>query len=232
MEPPPTAPEPGTLSIDIWSDVMCPFCYLGDAHLELALQDFEHRDRVRVTYHSYLLAPDLPEGTSMPMHEMLAQQKGVSVEQARQMDEPLIARGTQAGVVYAMDEVVSSSTRRAHELSHLAQAHGKGREMMQRLFRAYFTEGRVLDDVDVLSGLAEDVGLDRAKAAAALQERTWRQAVEDDMATAQQLGISGVPFFVLQNKYAVSGAQPPETMLSALRGVWEELADESGSPRS
>lgn len=211
---------------------MCPFCYLGDAHLELALRDFEHRDRVRITYHSYLLAPDLQEGTSLPMHEMLARQKGIALEQARQMDGPLIVRGAQVGVDYAMDEVVASSTRRAHELSHLAQAHGRGREMMQRLFRAYFTEGRVLDDVETLVELAEEVGLDRERTAAALRERTWRRAVEDDVAAAQQLGITGVPFFVLQSRYSVSGAQPPETLLAALRGVWEESAEKPASASS
>lgn len=227
MDSPLSAPEPGTLSIDIWSDVMCPFCCLGDRHLELALEQFEHRDAVRVLYHSFLLAPELPEGETMPMIQMLAEHKGMSLEQIHEMHRPLIARGREVGIDYAVDDVISSSTRRAHELGHFAQARGRGPEMMRRLFRAHWSEGLNLDDVDVLVRLAEEVGLDPEQARTALQERTWQRAVEDDLTVARSLGVQGVPFFVLDSRYAVSGAQPPEVLLEALGTAWAASAEGS-----
>ena len=227
MESPLSAPEPGTLSIDIWSDVMCPFCCLGDRHLELALEQFERRDAVRVLYHSFLLAPELPEGETMPMIQMLAEHKGMSLEQIHEMHRPLIARGREVGIDYAMDDVISSSTRRAHELGHFAQARGRGPEMMRRLFRAHWSEGLNLDDVDVLVRLADEVGLDPEQARTALQERTWQRAVQDDLTVARSLGVQGVPFFVLDSRYAVSGAQPPEVLLAALRTAWAASAEGS-----
>lgn len=229
MDSPLSAPEPGTLSIDIWSDVMCPFCCLGDRHLQLALEQFEHRDAVRVVYHSFLLAPEFPEGRTMPMLEMLAQHKGMSREQVEQMNHPVIERGREVGIDFAMDRVQSSSTRRAHELSHFAQARGKGREMMQRLFRAYFSEGKVLDDIDVLVALASEIGLEPEQARSALHERTWREAVQDDLTVARSLSVQGVPFFVLGSRYAVSGAQPPEVLLEALRSAWAVVVEDTNA---
>lgn len=227
MDPSAEHPETDLLSIDIWSDVMGPFCRLGDRHLELALEEFEHRDAVQVVYHSFLLAPDFPEGESMPMTKMLAGEKDIPPEQVEQMNRPVIERGREIGLDFAMDRAVASSTRRAHELGHFAQARGLGRPMMQRMFRAYFAEGEVLDDVSVLVRLAGEVGLDPEQARAALRERTWRRAVEDDLTVARRLGIGGVPFFVLGSRYAVSGAQAPEVLLEALRTAWEARGTES-----
>lgn len=215
------APQ-GRIKVDIWSDIMCPFCYMGDALLEQALDTFEHRDAVDVEYHSFLLQPDLPVDTALKMDDFLATTKGFPREQATAMNAQVAARGKQVGLDYRFDLAIATNTRRAHELSHFAKREGRQHEMIQRLFRAYFTEGVSVGDRDTLANLATDIGLDRTAAAASLASGEFADAVEADIQDARRLGIQGVPFFVFNGKYAVSGAQPVETFTQVLTTVWNE----------
>jgi predicted DsbA family dithiol-disulfide isomerase len=215
------------LVIDVWSDVMCPFCYMGDALLERALEQFPHASRVEVRYHSFLLMPQLTEDAPMDLMDLLAAEKGFPREQAAAMHEQIAERGRQVGLDYRFEQAKAVGTRTAHQLSHFAAGHGKQHEMVQRLFQAYFTDGLNVADHQVLADLAAEIGLDRDAALAALRAEEFAEAVEDDIRQARQLGITGVPFFVFAGKYAVSGAQPVEAFLQALETSWNETV---GSP--
>lgn len=217
--------------VDIWSDIACPFCYLGDTHLALALERFPHRGNVEVRYHSYLLMPELAADTKVGMNELLASKRGMPPEQAAAMNAQISERGAAVGLEYRMQDAIATNTRAAHRLSHFAATRGKQHEMMIRLFEAYFAEGKFVGDYEVLSTLAAEVGLDRAEALAALESGAHETEVDVDLAQAQQLQITGVPFFVFDGKYAVSGAQPVEGFVQALETAWSTRSDGALPPR-
>lgn len=212
------------ISIDVWSDIMCPFCYIGDTVLEQALSRFEHRANVDIRYHSYQLMPELPADQPVDLARTLSESKGMSIEQANAMNQQVAERGAQVGLNFRFDRAQTINTRQAHELSHFAEQHGRQHELMIRLFQAYFTDGQNVGDVDTLVDLAAEVGLDRDAARAALNSGEYSAAVDADIQEARAMGISGVPFFVFNRKYAVSGAQPEEVFLRALEAVWSEAA--------
>lgn len=216
----------GRLVVDVWSDVVCPFCYMGDTLLNQALEQFPHASGVEVRYHSFLLMPDVAEGAE-PVNpsDYLAAKHGIPREQAVAMNDQVTERASRLGLEYHLDRAQTVSTRTPHQLSHFAAAHGKQREMIQRLFQAYFTEGLVLSDHEVLADLAAEVGLDREAALAALASGEFADAVEADLDQARQYGINGVPFFVFGGRYAVSGAQPLELFRQALETSWNETVD-------
>lgn len=210
------------LVVDVWSDMMCPFCYMGDALLAQALEKFPHKANVEVRYHSFLLMPELSSDVPIDLNETLATKRGVSREQAAAMNAQFAARGREVGLEYRFDRALTVNTRTAHQLSHFAAAHGKQHETIQRLFKAYFTDGLNLADHQTLGDLAAEVGLDRDAALAALASGEFADAVEADLQQAREIGINGVPFFVFAGKYAVSGAQPAEVFLQALDKSWNE----------
>lgn len=203
-----------TIRIDVWSDVMCPFCYLGEAHLRQAVE--RTGADVEVTYHSFQLMPDLPPGTATSPAELLETLRGIPRAQAEAMNEQVTARAAEAGLEYHLDAALATNTLDAHRLLHLAAERGVQRALAVRLFEAYFTEGRHLGDHEVLADLAAEVGIDRDDALEALRTGAFADAVEADVRQARELGISGVPFFVLDGRYAVSGAQPVEVFEQAL----------------
>ena len=210
------------ITVDVWSDVMCPFCWMGDRHLELALEEFSHRDDVKITYHSYQLMPDYPENSPLPSAEAVAKQKGMPVEQFKQMNDGVAQRGAEVGLDYNFDQALTVNSRRAHRLSHFAEQQGVQHELMQNLFKAYFTDGKNVEDREVLADLAVEVGLDRDEALANMDNEDLDHAVQADINQALQIGVQGVPFFVFNNKYAVSGAQPQQVFQQALETVWGE----------
>ena len=210
-----------TLTVDIWSDVMCPFCYLGDSILEEALQEFPHRDHVEVRYHSFQLSPELSD-QPISQHEHLGDR--FPAEQLDAMHEQFNSRGTGYGIAFNFDTAKIVNTHKAHELAHFAQAAGKGHDMNLRLFKAHFTDGVNVADTDALVTLAEEAGLDGAAAREALDSGKHVSDVDGDIARARTLGITGVPFFVFAGQYAVSGAQPKEMFLQALNTAWNEIA--------
>ena len=208
------------VTVDVWSDVMCPFCLIGDTLLDQAADAAEHP--VDIRYHSFQLQPDLPADRPQPVLDMLVAAKGITREQAEAMDAQITARGAEVGVTFRQDLAQAVNTRDAHRLSHLAAEHGLQHAVIRRLFEAYFTEGRNVADHEVLADLAAEAGLDRDAALAALASDAHAQDVDEDVETARRLGIHGVPFFVVDGKYAISGAQPLEVFQRALATAWAE----------
>jgi predicted DsbA family dithiol-disulfide isomerase len=212
------------LKIDVWSDVMCPFCYMGDALLAKAIEQFPHAEHVDVRYRSYQLMPGLPVDSDVNATEILVRAKGIPRAQAVAMNAQVEARAAKLGLEYHLDKALVVNTRAAQRLSHFARREGKQHELMIRLFRAYFTEGKHLGKYEVLAGLAADVGLDRARALEVLETGAFEDEVAADQRRGRDIGISGVPFFVFDDKHAVSGAQPVGTFLEALDTAWNAKA--------
>ncbi|WP_299573349.1 DsbA family oxidoreductase [uncultured Williamsia sp.] len=210
------------LTVDIWSDIACPWCYLGTRRFETALAEFDGRDDVVVTHHSFELAPDTPVDFDGSEVDFLVQHKGLPAAQARQMLAQMTETGAQDGVRYDFDALRHTNTRKAHEVLHLAKADGLQRELVDRMFAAYFAEGRHLGGDEDLADLAAEVGLDRDEVLIALEEGTYADAVTADIEQAREYGITGVPFFVLDGRYGISGAQSPEVLRSALEQVRAE----------
>jgi predicted DsbA family dithiol-disulfide isomerase len=201
------------MQVEVWSDVVCPWCYIGKRRLESALEQFPHRDHVEVVWRSFQLDPSVPEGQTHPTLPALAAKYGRSVEEMRGMQAHVEEVAAGEGLKYHLADGVSGNTLLAHELLHLAAEHGLRNELKERLLHAYFEEGRPVFDVDSLVSLGAEVGLDEVEARAALTDRRFLSAVHQDAATAQALGATGVPFFVVDRKYGAAGAQPAELLL-------------------
>ncbi|MCY1145040.1 DsbA family oxidoreductase [Actinoplanes sp. Pm04-4] len=216
------AAEP--ILIDVWSDVVCPFCYLGNAILKEAIEQHPHGSSVQVRYHSFQLNPGFPVGEAVLADDYLAQQYGMPKAQIEASHAQLSARGAQSGLDYQFPKSMMINTLDAHRMIHLAKAHDQEPAMVDRLFRAEFTDGLNLADHGVLADLAADLGLDRAEALKALETKAYEQDIRADLSRARELGISGVPFFVFDNKRAVSGAQPVELFRQALDVTWQDRA--------
>jgi predicted DsbA family dithiol-disulfide isomerase len=212
------------VQVEIWSDVVCPWCYLGKRHFEQALERFPHRDEVEVIYRSFELDPFAPPGVTTPTVERLASKYGLGLEQAREAQRQMEERAAQAGLTFRMADLRSGNTRDAHRLLQLATARGRQAEMAERLYRAYFTDQASIFDHASLAGLAADAGLDRDEALAVLAGDEYSRAVDADEEVARSFGISGVPFFVIDRRYGISGAQPAETIAAVLERVWAETA--------
>ena len=218
------------LSVQIWSDVQCPWCYIGKRKFEAALAELAAdpaAPQVEVVYRSFELAPDTPvdfEGTPV---DYLSQRKGIAPEQARAMIDRVSGIAESVGLDYRYDDIHQTNTVLAHELLHFAKAHGKQLELKERLLRAYFTEGRHIGRADDLAELAAEVGLDHDEAQAALTEHTYLPDVKADMAQAVAYGIQGVPFFVIDDRYGISGAQETGHFVAALRQAAAERAEAS-----
>ncbi len=216
------------LSVQIWSDVQCPWCYIGKRKFEAALAELAadpEAPQVEVVYRSFELAPDTPvdfEGTPV---DYLSQRKGIAPEQARAMIDRVSGIAESVGLDYRYDDIHQTNTVLAHELLHFAKAHGKQLELKERLLRAYFTEGRHIGRADDLAELAAEVGLDHDEAQAALTEHTYLPDVKADMAQAVAYGIQGVPFFVIDDRYGISGAQETAHFVAALRQAAAERTE-------
>jgi predicted DsbA family dithiol-disulfide isomerase len=215
------------MKIEIWSDIMCPFCYIGKRHFEKAMETFAGKDDVQVEWKSFQLNPDMKTEPGKSINEYLAEHKGWSIEQAKQANQYVTGMAAKAGLTYDMDRAVVANSFDAHRLIQLAKASGKGDEMEERLFKAYFTEGKNIGDHSTLADLAADAGLEKQRAVEVLNGHEFAEAVDKDIYEAQQIRVSGVPFFVLNNRYAVSGAQPAEAFAGALDQAWKEWKQES-----
>ena len=216
------------IKIDVWSDIACPWCYIGKRNLENGIAEASSDPdgpRVEVTYHSFELSPDTPVDFEGDEVSYLADHKGVPREQAREMIDRVTDVAAAAGLTYRYDLLQHTNTVKAHELLHHAKHNGRQLEMEERLMAAYFTEGKHVGRIDELVQLAEEVGLDPVDTRAALESERYLPAVRADQAQAQTYGINGVPFFVIDGKYGVSGAQPPEAFAQIARQVWAERAE-------
>ena len=215
------------LQVELWSDVAGPFCWLGKRRFELALDSFEHADEVRVAWKSFQLDPSTRTDPAIRSHERVAKKYGIPPEQARKNHERLAAAGRAVGLSYDFDRIVVANTFDAHRLLQLAGAKGKHDEAEERLFRAYFSEGKNVDDRATLLELGVEIGLDPETTAAALAGSAYADAVRADITEASELGITGVPFYVVDRTWAISGAQEPDTFLQALRDIWQQREESS-----
>jgi predicted DsbA family dithiol-disulfide isomerase len=210
------------MQVEIWSDVVCPWCYLGKKRFERALADFEHGDQVQVVYRSFELDPTAPHGVTTPTVELLAEKYGMNPSEADKAQRQMEERAAADGLTFRMAGLRSGNTRDAHRLLQLAKEAGLQSELMERLQRAYFTDQESIFDHATLTRLATETGLDRDDVAAVLASDRYTDHVETDERMAQALGATGVPLFVIDRKYGISGAQPPETIASVLEQVWDE----------
>ncbi len=210
------------MELEIWSDIACPWCYIGKRRFEAALAEFEHRDDVRVTWRSFELDPAAPPEREGDRAERLAEKYGMTVERAREMERNLTETAAGEGLDFRFDIARSGATFDAHRVVHLAAEHGLQDAMKERLLRAYFTEGDLMSDHDTLVRLASEVGLDADEVRAMLAGDRFAAEVRDDERTAAQFGISAVPTFVVDRALGASGAHPPEALLQLLHQGWEQ----------
>lgn len=201
------------LDVQLWSDVVCPWCWIGEARLRLALQQTGLLERTRITVRSYQLDPSARRGPTIPL---LAAKLGKTIEQTREMVGQVHDLGAELGLEMNFDTSVSAPTADAHQLIHLARRTGQDLELTQRLHRAHFTDGADLADHGVLVHAAGDIGLDEGEAEAVLRSGAFATDVLADRQEADRLGVRGVPFFVLGRRFALSGAQPVEAMVMAI----------------
>jgi predicted DsbA family dithiol-disulfide isomerase len=215
------------VKIEIWSDVVCPWCYIGKRRLEHALGEFEHADEVEIAWRSFQLNPDTPPGTAVPTSEYLVKRFG---PQASQMTGRVAALGRDEGLDLDFDAALTVNTLDAHRLLHLAADLGVGDAAKERLLRAHFTEGADLSDPETLVRLAGEAGVDSDRGREVLAGTEYADAVRADIELAQAFGATGVPFFVIDRKYGISGAQPAEAFLQALRTAYAEETQDRGAP--
>jgi predicted DsbA family dithiol-disulfide isomerase len=210
------------MKIEIWSDVVCPFCYIGKRKFEKALEGFEGRESVELVWRSFQLDPDMKFIPGQSVHEYLGKRKGTTTEEGRRMNDSMASMAREEGLEYNFDQAIITNTLDAHRVLHLAKEKGLQNEMKERLFAAYYTEGKNIGDHEVLARLGEDVGLKGSEIEEALKSDAFTGDVQLDQVEAAQAGVRGVPYFVFNNKYAVSGAQPTELFSQVLHKVWEE----------
>jgi predicted DsbA family dithiol-disulfide isomerase len=210
------------MKVEIWSDVACPWCYIGKRHFESALDQFAHRDDVTITWRSYQLDPDAPRNFGNSLNEMLAQKYNVSPTKAVAMNDRVSAIAAQAGLDYHLDKAQYGNTFDAHRLIQLAATHQLQDQMEERLFKAYFTDGLALTDTETLVTLASEIGIAADEARTTLAGTAYTDEVRSDIQRAKIFGIEGVPFFAVDEQYGISGAQPTEVFKEVLEKVWAE----------
>ncbi|MDQ0197905.1 DsbA family oxidoreductase [Neobacillus ginsengisoli] len=216
------------MKIEVWSDFVCPFCYIGKRRLEEALAQFPQKDQVEVEFKSFELDPNSPKNIDKSIHEVLAGKYGMSLEQAKQANQGVGQQAAGVGLTYHFDTMKPTNTFDAHRLAKFAKTRGKEAEVTEKLLYAYFTDSKHIGDHDTLADIAAAAGIDREETLKVLQDQNaYANDVRIDESIAQQYGISGVPYFVINQKYAISGAQPTATFSGALQQVWQE---ESASP--
>jgi predicted DsbA family dithiol-disulfide isomerase len=219
------------MRIEIWSDLVCPWCYLGKRRLEKALADFPHRAEVEVVHRAFELDPARPPGRTFDRLESLAQKYRLTAQRARAMEEEMERRAAADGLTFRLQGGVVGNTFDAHRVVHLGRAAGREDAVLERLYRAHFTEQRSIFDHASLAALAGEAGLSPEGVREALAGDAAAGSVRLEEQTARDLGVTGVPFFVLDGRYVVSGAEPVELLAAALRRAWTERpAAGEGSP--
>lgn len=210
------------MQVEIWSDVVCPWCYIGKRRFERALAQFGHAHEVEVVWRSFELDPDAPRVQTEPHAERLARKYGVSLAQVEAMNARLVGEAKKEGLDFHLAQSKGGNTFDAHRLIHLAAESGRAGEMKERLMKAYFTEGVAIGERGELVRLAVEVGLDEVEVKAMLSSERFATDVRSDEARAREFGISGVPFFAIDERYGISGAQPAELILEALQQAYAE----------
>jgi predicted DsbA family dithiol-disulfide isomerase len=210
------------MTIDIWSDVMCPFCYIGKRKLEAGLEQFEHKNNIEIVWHSFQLDPGMEYEPGVDIHSYLAARKGQTREWSVRVHNQMTQTAKENGLTYNFDTAIIANSFNAHRLIQMAKAHGLGDAAEERLFKAYFTDGKNISDIETLIELGTEIGLNKTDVAQMLHGNSYEAEFFRDIDRARSLGINGVPFFVIDNKYGISGAQPADVFLGALRQAWAE----------
>lgn len=215
------------MKVEIWSDIMCPFCYIGKRNFEGALSQFADSANIEVEWKSFQLDPTIPQhfDKQVNVYQYLADRKGMSLDQSKAMHDRVVKMASEAGLQYNFDKAVVANSFNAHRMIQLAKTKGLGDAAEERLFLAYFTEGKNFGDAEVLEALGKDIGLTESDVRDALSNENYATKVKKDLAEADSIGVTGVPFFVFDRKFAVSGAQPSQAFLQALNqsyGEWKK----------
>lgn len=210
------------MKVEVWSDFVCPFCYIGKKQLEKAIKDAGYAGQVKIEFKSFLLDPTTPVDTEESVYDNLSKKYGMPMDEVKKMTNSVVERAKEVGLEYNFDEMKTANTLKAHRLVKWAYSRGKGAELTEQLFQAYFIEGKAIGKHDVLLKLVEEVGLIREEAEKVLNSDQFSEEVEKDIKQAQSYGVRGVPFFVFENKYGISGAQPQELFEQTVKKVAEE----------
>jgi predicted DsbA family dithiol-disulfide isomerase len=208
------------MKVEIWSDIACPFCHIGKRNFESALAQFPNSDNVEIEWKSFQLDPNAEVNQQGLQVEKLARKYGVSVDEAKKMNSRVTGMARESGLNFNLDNVKPTNTFDAHRLLHLAKKHGLQEQAEERLFEAYLSEGKHIGEAETLIQLGREIGLDAGEVSQLLNSDDYADAVKEEIRQAQRLGISGVPFFVIDNKYGISGAQPREQFLKTLDDIW------------
>lgn len=219
------------MKIEIWSDVMCPFCYIGKRNFEKALTQFAEKEKIEIVWKSFQLDASVPDIATESYEEYLVKRKGLSPEQVKGMLQNVTQMAREAGLDYHFDRSVIVNSLKAHRLIQFAKTRNLGDEAEERLFHAFFTEGKSIADIDTLTQLGVEIGLDATELQAAFTDELYAYQVNQDIQEARQIGVNGVPFFVFNRKYAISGAQPPQAFLETLRKSFDEWQKLNPQPK-
>ncbi|HLT53384.1 MAG TPA: DsbA family oxidoreductase [Flavobacteriaceae bacterium] len=215
------------MKIEVWSDIMCPFCYIGKRQYETALNKFANSKQVEIEWKSFQLDPSAPEVASESHLDYLVKRKGMSAEKVHEMLASVTEYAKQVGLEYDLYNTVTVNSMKAHQLIQFAKAKGLGDQAEESLFRAFFTENKNVADLTTLTQLGKEIGLDETELQAAFTDDKYAYLVKQDIQEAQQIGVTGVPFFVFNRKYAISGAQPAEVFLETLEKTFAEWQKDS-----
>ncbi|MEI7801966.1 MAG: DsbA family oxidoreductase [Bacteroidota bacterium] len=218
------------MKVEIWSDVMCPFCYIGKRKFEKALEQFPQKDKVEVEWKSFQLNPLMKTDPTKNINQYLSEAKGWTIDYAKKVNESVTECAKEVGLTYNFDNAIVANSFDAHRFSHLAKQHGLQDKAEERLFAAYFTEGKNTADHITLIQLGIDIGLNADEVKKMLNSNVFADDIRRDIFDAQQVGVQGVPFFVIGNRYTVSGAQESDLFLQALNTAWKESAKEYPLP--
>ena len=210
------------MKIEIWSDVICPFCYIGKRNLETALEQFADQKNIEIVWKSFQLDPTIPEIANESHTEYLVKRKGMPAEQVQGMLANVTEMAKKVGLDYHLEKSVVVNSQKAHQLIQFAKSKKLGNEAEERLFKAFFTEGKNIADTETLVQLGKDFGLEESEIKANLENEKFKYEIAQDIQEAQKIGVTGVPFFVFDRKYAISGAQPTEAFLETLTKSFNE----------
>jgi protein disulfide-isomerase len=221
------------MKIEIWSDVMCPFCYIGKRHLEKALSTFPGKENIEIVWKSFQLNPNLSEtvDSSQNSYKYIANSKGITLEQSKAMHQNVVDMGKKANLDFNFDKALISNSLKAHRMLQMAKTKNLGDQTKEVLLKAYFMEGKNMSDEQTLIDLGTSVGLNENDIKASLTDPEFYNLVQRDIQESQQIGVQGVPFFVFDRKYAISGAQPVENFIQTIEqsyAEWREKNETSG----
>ncbi len=214
------------LKVEIWSDMVCPFCYIGKKNFNDALQNFEHKNEVEIVWRSFYLNKELDTKPGETVKESLASSKGWSEAEVEQATNYTTKMAADSGLKFDFSKAIAANSAKAHELAHFAASRNLADKVYESVFSAYFTEGKNINDKNTLLNIANDIGLDKKETEEVLSKDVFAPAVDFDYYQAQNLGITGVPFFLFNEKYAVSGAQPTSVFHSILNDTWSKMQNE------